>query len=108
MNTSQIDEKLHKVNLESLLDAKTKTDEELHEVSGALLLEFIRNKGEGFGEMHPKLIPAAMSGYNGSTRAMSTARVADAMQFSIIKELTDDKEKLSDYVRAMLPQYLPR
>jgi len=81
---------------------KSQIDITLHNESGQVLLNFL--KGE---KMEPLQIKAAMSGYNGSTRAMSTSRVSDAMQYTIIKDIAKDKNELDKYVRATLPQFIP-
>ena len=81
---------------------KNQIDITLHNESGQLLLDYIKGK-----KFEPLQIKAAMSGYNGSTRAMSTSRVADAMQYTIIKDIAKDKTELDKYVRATLPQFIP-
>ena len=77
-------------------------DLELHQEAGQVLLDFIRGK-----KIEALRVKSAMSGYNGSTRAMSTSRVSDAMQYTIIKDIAKDKNELDKYVRATLPQFIP-
>jgi len=78
------------------------TDINLHIESGKLLLDYLQGK-----EVKPLKIRVAMSSYNGSTRIMSTSRVADAMQYAVIKDIAKDKEQLNEYIKATLPQYVP-
>lgn len=77
-------------------------DQKLHNESGKLLIDFIKGK-----KIDSILVKAAMSGYNGSTRAMSTSKMVDAMQYTIIKDIAKDKKQLGEYVRATLPQFVP-
>ena len=89
------------------METNLNIDKSLHDECGQLLLDFIRGKMKG-EKVDAMKVKAAMSGYNGSTRAMSTLRAADAMQYTIIRDLTDDKRELKKYVMSTMPDYLPK
>lgn len=77
-------------------------DIELHQKSGQTLLDYLKGK-----DIIPTKLKVAMSGYNGSTRALSTYRVGDAMQYTIIKDLATNPDELRKYVKATLPDFIP-
>ena len=83
----------------------TNIDVRLHEESGQRLLNYL--EGEGKLKADPLFVKAAMSAYNGSTRAMSTLRVKDAMQLTILKDLAKNEDELRKYVKATMPDYVP-
>jgi hypothetical protein len=78
-------------------------DTKVHKESAQLLLSYYQGE-----ELDPLKVKSAMSGYNGSTRAMSTARVAESMQLSVLREMANDKEELRKYIKATLPSYVPK